>query len=484
MKKFLLFVLLVALFVAGLYGWKATRPTARKQAAFTPAQRAAANGVRFYGLESRDGELTRLVESVVPSVVSITTSRRVQLPTVIDPFEQFFGKQSPGLPHREGVQNSLGSGVIVSKEGHILTNNHVIADVDEIKVQLNDGRVVPAKIIGTDDRTDIAVLKIDAPELKPLPLGDSDKVKVGQLVLAIGNPFGLDESVTMGIISAKNRRSADDSSREFFQTDAAFNPGNSGGPLVDVHGEIIGINSSIASGQGIGFAIPSNTAGRVLQSLLNYGRVIRGYLGVGIQQLTPELARQFGRKEVTGALVTQVTPGSPAEKGGIQPGDIIIKFDGADVTDIQELRNRVTDAAVGLKVGVVVARDSRELPLTVEIAEQPVRPATPRASSGTLPSTQRPPDRSGLAGLQIAPIPDDQRQLLPDKINGVMVVAVDPASPLAQALHAGDVIEEINRAPVTSVEEFKRLAQSLNPVEKQMLFICRGKARSFVVVSP
>jgi serine protease Do len=380
MKKFLLFVLVVALFVAGLYLWKEKSRRARPASVFTPAVSGGANRLRLPGLATRDWELTKLVESVVPSVVSITTSRRVPVPALADPFQQFFGQPNPGGPPRESVQNSLGSGVIVSKEGHILTNNHVIADMDEIKVQLNDGRVLPAGIIGTDDRSDIAVLKIDAPELKPLALGNSDKVKVGQMVFAIGNPFGLDESVTMGIISAKNRRSADDSTREFFQTDAAINPGNSGGPLVDVRGEIIGINSFVSSGQGIGFAIPSNTASRVLLSLLKNGRVIRGYLGVAIQQLTPELARQFGRKEESGALVTLVTPGSPAEKAGIQVGDIIMKFDGGAVADIQEFRNRVADAAVGSKVSVVVARDDRELPLTVEIVEQPPRPASPRAS--------------------------------------------------------------------------------------------------------
>ena len=372
MKKFLLFVLVVTLFVAGLYCWKeSTRPRHRVRT-FTPAESAKTSAVT--GLMERDEEMTQLVESVVPSVVSITTSRRVRLPTIVDPFEQFFGQLHPGEAPKERVQNSLGSGVIVSKEGHILTNNHVITNVDEIKIQLNDGRVFPAEIIGTDDRSDIAVLKIEASDLKPLPLGNSDKVKVGQLVFAIGNPFGLDESVSMGIISAKGRRAADDSAREFFQTDTAINPGNSGGPLVDVRGEIIGINSSIYSGsggwQGIGFAIPSNTASGVLQSLLKYGRVIRGYLGVGIQQLTPELARQFGRKEKTGALVTQVTFGSPAEKGGIQVGDIILKFNGVEIKNIQEFRNRVADTPIGSKVTLVVSRGNQEGSLTVEITEQ------------------------------------------------------------------------------------------------------------------
>ena len=369
MKKFLLFVFCVTLYLAGLYWWKSH--SVRTPESFTPAEnRGAANS----GLVARDEELTQLVESVVPSVVSITTSRRVQLPTMVDPFEQFFGRLHPGEPPKERVQNSLGSGVIVSKEGHILTNNHVIADVDEITVQLNDGRVFPAEIIGTDDRSDIAVLKINAPHLKPLPLGNSDKVKVGQLVFAVGNPFGLDESVSMGIISAKGRRAADDSSREFFQTDTAINPGNSGGPLVNVRGEIIGINSSIYSGsggwQGLGFAIPSNSAATVLQSLLQHGRVIRGYLGVGIQQLTPELALQFGIKEQTGALVTQVTPGSPAEIGGIQPGDIIQKFDGVEVKDIQEFRNRVAATKVGSKVELNVARSGVQRLLSVTITEK------------------------------------------------------------------------------------------------------------------
>ena len=375
MKKFLLFIFVVVLFVTGLYCWKVSTRPKRAVHSFTPALSIQSNAAS--ALIARDEEMTRLVESVVPSVVSIMTSRRVSLPVIVDPFEQFFGQLHPGESPRERVQNSLGSGVIVSREGHILTNNHVIADMDEIKIQLNDGRVFPAEIIGTDDRSDIAVLKINASDLKPLPLGNSDQVKVGQLVFAIGNPFGLDESVSMGIISAKGRRAADDSAREFFQTDTAINPGNSGGPLVDVRGEIIGINSSIYSGsggwQGIGFAIPSNTANGVLQSLLKNGRIIRGYLGVGIQQLTPELARQFGRKEKTGAIVTQVTLGSPAEKGGILAGDIILKFNGVEIKNIPEFRNRVADTPVGSKVTLVIVRGNQEGLLTVEITEQPGR---------------------------------------------------------------------------------------------------------------
>lgn len=480
MKKFLLFVLIVVLFVAGLYWWKNKGQTAWMPENLRSTRSERMGGGEQSGLIARDQEMTNLVESVVPSVVSITTtSRRVQPPTLPETLEQFLGQRASDQPR-------IGSGVIVSKEGLILTNNHVIANMDDIKVQLNDGRTLPAKIIGTDDRSDIAVLKIDALDLKPLPLGDSDKVKVGQLVFAIGNPFGLDESVSMGIISAKGRRAADDSGREFFQTDTAINPGNSGGPLVNVRGEIIGINSSIYSGsegwQGIGFAIPSNVADRVLRSLIKFGRVIRGYFGVSIEQLTPELARQFGMSSAKGALVVQVAPGSPAEKAGLQRGDIITKFGDLVVSDTQEFRNHVADSPIGSKVNMTVIRNNKEVHLTIEIAEQPHGFG---AAATPAPEIARQHVFTGIfSGVRVAEIPADHRPFMPESVTGVMITAMDPASPAAQALQPGDVIEEINRQPITSVAEYEHLARTLNPADQEMLFICRGKARLFVVISP
>ena len=247
MRRFFLFVVLVIFCVAALYLWNERRPAERRvPEKFTPAEGGKIDPGDLKVLAAMEDEYTKLVDVVVPSVVSVTASRTVQLPYVVDPFELFFGRRSQ-RPPQMGEQKSLGSGVIVSKEGHILTNHHVIAQVDNVRVQLSNGKEYPARIIGSDEQTDIAVLKVDAPNLTPLPIGDSDLVKVGQRVIAVGNPFGLEETVTQGIISAKGRRAMDDSANEFFQTDAAINPGNSGGPLVNLRGEVIGINAAIFS---------------------------------------------------------------------------------------------------------------------------------------------------------------------------------------------------------------------------------------------
>ncbi len=514
MKRFLIFVILVTLAVYSLYRWTENHRQVRQPEKFTPAESARLSEKETRGLLDLDEQYQALVDSVVPSVVSITTAKRVraQTPMLIDPFEQFFGRRFRNMP-QERVQNSLGSGVIVSKEGHIITNNHVIADVDEAKVQLSDGRTLPAKLIGTDPGSDIAVLKIDAPNLIPMPFGDSDKVRVGQRVIAVGNPFGFEETVTDGIISAKGRRAMDDSTNEFFQTNAAINPGNSGGPLVNMRGEIVGINSAIFSSsgsptagwQGIGFAIPANTARRVLESILTTGRVVRGYLGVAIQQITPELAAQFGLKDMDGVLVSEVTADSPAQKAGIKSGDVIRQFNGHSIKDIRELRSRVAQLQVGAKAKVVVQRAGKEMEVTAEIAEQPdnlqarqgIVPQTPTPAQPILPPPPAPPAPPApknpppaqsasnvLAGVRVSEIPAEHRADLPENARGVMVTAVDPDSPAAESLQVGDVIEEVNRQPVASVEDFQKTTATLKPGEKQMLFICRGKTRSFVVLTP
>jgi serine protease Do len=487
MRKFLLFVGIVLLFLAGLYEWKQRHAAGRAPEKYTPAMGAKLDLKDVQVLAAADQEFTKLVEAVVPSVVSITTSKRVRVnPYLIDPFEQFFGMQRRGVP-RDLVQNALGSGVIVSKEGYIITNNHVIANVDEIKVQLTDGRVESAQVIGADEQTDIAVLKINAPNLAPLPFGNSDEVKVGQLGIAVGNPFGLQETVTKGIISARGRRSADDSGGELFQTDTAINPGNSGGPLVNIRGEIIGINSSIASGtggwQGIGFAVPSNVARRALESVLKHGRVVRGYLGVVIQELTPELAAQFGVPDAHGALVTECAPDSPAEKAGIKGGDIIQKFNGKKIAGIRDLRSRVAELEVGSKAELGILRDKKEMNLAVEVAEQ-TRDSFAARSSAPSALGRGSQKASVLAGVSVAEIPLQHRQVLPENVRGVMITQIDPDSGVAQVLRPGDVIEEINRQPVNSVADYEKLVAAMKPDERQMLSICRGRSRSFVVISP
>ena len=345
---------MVAMALLAVSRWNQLR---RAPESFTPATAQELHLGNTPALAAIDEETTRLVQTVVPAVVSITTSRKVPVPQIIDPFEFFFGRRGRPAP-QEAIKNSLGSGVIVSKEGHILTNFHVVANVDEVLVQLNDGRApFPARIIGGDEATDIAVIKIDARNLRYLPLGDSDTVKVGQLVFAIGNPFGLQETVTKGIISATGRVT-DEYGIEYFQTEAVINPGNSGGPLINIRGEIIGINTAIGnysgSGtwQGVGFAIPSNIVRRAMDGIIKTGRVARGYLGVAIDPLTPELAEQFGIPSQTGVVVRSITPGSPAQKAGLQPGDILVAINGQPIKGARDLVRQIASAAVGSKVEI------------------------------------------------------------------------------------------------------------------------------------
>lgn len=321
------------------------------------------------GLVALEEEYTRLVEAVVPSVVSITTQKRIRqrVPMVGDAFDLFFGPRSRVV---EQTETGLGSGVIVSAEGHILTNDHVVAGMEEIRVQLTDGRIEPADLIGTDPQTDIAVLKIRGP-VTALPLGDSDKVRVGQPVFAVGNPFGLQETVTQGIVSAKGR-AVQDSGVEFLQTDAAVNQGNSGGPLLNVRGEIIGINSAIYSKSGtwlgISFAIPANVAKQSMESILRTGKILRPTLGIATMALNPVLARQFGLSAPVGALVTQVKAGSPAEKAGIQPGDIIVGVNGQILENPAGLQRALAGKVVGTRVQLSVIRDGREYTVQAEVA--------------------------------------------------------------------------------------------------------------------
>jgi len=412
-------------------------------------------------------------------------------------------------PHRESIQKSLGSGVIVSKEGHILTNTHVISDVDEVQVQLNDGRKMRARIIGSDEDSDIAVLKIEGANLTPLPLGDSDKVKVGQLVFAVGNPFGLQETVTRGIISAKGRNIIQGSENEFFQTDTAINPGNSGGPLVDFRGEIIAINSSIYSGsggwQGIGFAIPSNVARSTLEALLKNGGNPQpraapsgqntgphGYLGVLIRTLTPDIAEELGVEGAEGVLVTGVAPNSPAEKAALQEGDIITNFNGHIVKSAEELRSRVAEVKIGKEAKISFLRETEPMTLNITVADMstfaratPAPPPEPDTEPSPEPSASpMMPPTSPLAGIHVSEIPPEHRPDLPANVKGVMVDDVDEDTPAAQVLRQADVIEEINHRPVSSVADYEAILKTLKAGDKQMLFICRGKERSFVVIEP
>lgn len=434
-----------------------------------------------------------VVKRVMPAVVNISTTRVVTggsqiSPLMQDPFfRHFFGDQFPQgqQKHRE---SALGSGVIVDSNGYIITNNHVVAKADEIKVLLGDGRKFKGKVVGTDPKTDIAVVKIKADNLPTVPWGDSDKIEVGGYVLAIGNPFGLNQTVTMGIISAKGRANVGIADYEdFIQTDAAINPGNSGGALVNARGQLIGINTAIFSRSGgymgIGFAVPSDMARSVMDSLIKNGKVIRGWLGVSIQGVTPELAKQFGVPKAEGALVSEVMDGTPAAKAGVKSGDVIIKFDGKDIDNPTTLRNVVAATKVGKTVKIRVIRNHKTRTLNARIVEQPKNLAKGPEDE----STGGGGEGTALAGVEIRSLtPQIANQLgIPSTTAGVVVTQVDVGTPAEEAgLHAGDVILEINQARVTSVEEFKRQARRLGKHGSAVLLINRRGSQLFLSISP
>jgi len=486
MRRFLLFVFVVAVCVFGLYRWTRNEAPERVPEKFTPAEGPKLGDEDVHVLKAMEEEYTQLVQAVVPSVVSITATKRVQERVVEDPFELFFGRRFRLAPRTE---ESLGSGVIVSKEGHIVTNQHVVADVDEVRIRMADGQEAPARIIGSDPTTDIAVLKVTGIKVTPLAfVPDSDKVKVGQRVIAVGNPFGFDETVTQGIISAKGR-AMEDSVNDFFQTDAAINPGNSGGPLVDLHGEIIGINASIYTGsetrswQGLGFAIPANTARRALEAIIKNGRVPHGYLGVMVP--SAEVAQRLGLPVADGAYVYSVTAGSPAEKAGIRKGDLITSIGRHPVHSSSDLRSQIAAIDTGSSVKVGLERGNDAVTVTAEIAEQPeeqnpnaqAQPASP-PRSGT-PSTDAGP--SLLAGVHVMEIPPDHAEDLPPNAHGVMITGVDDNCPASGTLQQSDVIEEIDRSPIHSVPEYEQAAAAVAG-DAVLLSICRDRRRSFAVV--
>jgi len=440
-------------------------------------------------LQAIQEAFVQVAESVKPAVVNISTTQKVRLPGrgippfLPGPFRDFFGRDFferffGDIPPQELERRSLGSGVLVDKRGYILTNNHVIADAEEIEVQLSDKRKFKGRVVGRDPKTDLAVLKIDAPEDLPVArLGDSSKVRIGEWAIAIGNPFGLDQTVTVGVISATGRSNVGIATYEdFIQTDASINPGNSGGPLLNIRGEVIGINTAIvASGQGIGFAIPINMAREIMERLITEGRVVRGWLGISIQDLTEELAAQFKVKPNSGVLVGSVMQGSPAEQGGLQVGDIIREFEGTKVTEVRQLQRMVAETPVGKRVTIKVLRDGRELTLTVKIGEMPTEEVA---------STRDLAERYGFAVQELTPDLRERLRLRPDT-EGVLVAWVDPGGPAAQAgLARGDVIVEVNRQRVRTVAEFEEALRRARAGESLLLLVAREQTSRFVAIPP
>ncbi|HYA88270.1 MAG TPA: DegQ family serine endoprotease [Nitrospirota bacterium] len=435
-----------------------------------------------------------------PSVVNISTTRVIKSreETTFDLFDdpffrKFFGDQfpHPNVP-KEHKEQSLGSGVIVSEDGYIITNNHVIEKAQEIKVLLLNKKDYNAKLVGADPKTDIAIIKIDAKGLPALPWGDSNKLRVGEIVFAIGNPFGLNQTVTMGIISAVGRANVGIADYEdFIQTDAAINPGNSGGALINARGELIGINTAILSRtggyQGIGFAVPSSMARQVMDSLVKYKKVVRGWLGVSIQEVTSDLAEEFGVKDLKGALVSGVMKGSPAEKAGIKQGDVILQYNGKDVEDTGHLRNMVSQTPINMAIKIKVLRQKKEIVLDVVIAELPKKMAEELTRNEEQGNAMNEEESAALAGLVVRQLTPDlaQRFGLDENEKGIVVVRVEGGSRMAEAgIKAGDIILQINQKNIATIEDYKKASSKIKTKER-ILFLIRRKGQDlFVTVRP
>jgi len=443
-----------------------------------------------------------VVKVVAPAVVTIRTQGKARVsPTDFqgdqfqgeDFFRRFFGDQfgrpntpnTPNMPRmpRSPRQRAMGSGVIVSGDGYILTNFHVIDGADDVRVELTDGRTLAAKVVGSDKPSDLAVLKINGSDFRPLALGNSDGVQVGDVVLAVGNPLGIGQTVTMGIISAKGRSTGtgDGGYEDFLQTDAPINHGNSGGALVNLKGELVGINSQILSTSdgniGIGFAIPANMARHVMDELRQGGRVRRAQLGVTVQAVTSDMAESLGLKQVGGAIVSSVASGSAADRAGMAQGDVILSFNGQPVQDTNSLRNHVAAAEPGSNATVAILRNGSEKTLTVKLGEADSSKAGARDADGTT-------DDNAALGVSVAPLTPELATRLgaPKNAHGLVVQDVNPAGRAAAAgLQSGDVIEQVNRQPVQSVDELRAAVKS-GANKPVLLLINRQGNELFVTV--
>jgi Do/DeqQ family serine protease len=440
-----------------------------------------------------------VVARVAPAVVTVRSERRgraaQQHPFMDDPmFREFFGQRMPNMPQTPRREEGLGSGVVVTADGYILTNHHVVDGADEIKVEFTDRRVLTAKIVGSDPPSDLAVLKIEASNLPVLPLGDSDKVRVGDMALAVGNPLGIGQTVTAGIISAKERTTSgvgDGSFANFIQTDAPINRGNSGGALVNTNGELIGINSQILSPTGgsigIGFAIPSNMAKGVMEQLVKGGKVRRGQLGVQIQEVTSDIAASLDLKEVRGVIVGAVTPNSAGERAGLKQGDVITAVGGAAVNDVNSLRNRIASTAPGTEVTLTIVRDGREQQVRATLGEftQTARREGERGGSEQ-EGAGAGSETTGKLGLRVQPLtPELAREFeLSPGTQGVAVADVDPNGPAADAgIQRGDVIVQVNRQPVRSSADLTA-AVGRTGTRPALLLVNRRGNTIFLTVRP
>ena len=451
--------------------WLAPTPQVMIQQAATP-ESARGVAMKSYAEAAR---------RAMPAVVSVYTTKEIRRsPALEDPlFDRFFGDRS-GRPERVA---GLGSGVIAAAEGYVLTNHHVVDGADQIKVELTDRRTFDAKVVGSDRPSDLAVLKINATGLHGLALGDSDRLRVGDVVLALGNPLGVGQTVTMGIVSAKGRATglSDGSFEDFIQTDAPINQGNSGGALIDTRGELVGINSQILSPSGgsigIGFAVPANMAQNVMDQLIKHGKVRRGMLGVTVQTITSDLAKSLGLSEVRGALVSAVRPGSPAERAGVHQGDVILSFNGQPVSDSNELRNRVARSQPDSQATLAIQRDGHQQTLTAALGELPTERAAADTPAGT--------GDGGRFGLSVEPLTPELGQRLGVKgDSGLVVSGVTPGSPAADAgIREGDVIRQVNRKSVNSVAELREALAGADRRPALVLLVRQGN-ELFVALAP
>ena len=436
-----------------------------------------------------------IAKSVKPAVVNIyaTKSGRSEgsgTAPFDDPlFRKFFGDEFfKKYEHpKERKERGLGSGVIVESNGLIITNNHVVGKADEIRVTLSDKREFKAKLIGTDPKTDVAVVKIDATGLPTVAWADSDKLEVGEFVLAVGNPFGLTQTVTLGIVSALGRAAGIAEYEDFIQTDAAINPGNSGGALVNVRGELVGINTAIFSqsggNMGIGFAVPSNMAQSIMGQLVQTGKVVRGWLGVSIQELTPELASQFGVTETKGVLVSDVMDDSPAKKAGFERADVIIEYDGKSMDSPTHLRNAVAQTSVGKKVLVKIIRDKKPKTIDLTIVEQPKSMSQSSDEDGGDAATPT----GILSSLDVRELTEELagRFGLKSSERGVVIVRVKPGSTAEElGVREGDIVLEVNRQAVTSVKTFERIAGKLSKDQAVLLLLKRQGRTIYLTLRP
>jgi serine protease Do len=432
------------------------------------------------GLKKTSNAFNRVAEKSIPSVVNIGTVRVIKSNRFGNPFYEVFGEDPfgyfPNSPDREYRQQGLGSGIIVSKKGHVLTNFHVIKDVDEITITLHDKRKIRAKVIGTDRNTDLALLQIEAKKLNPIKFSDSDKIAVGDWAIAVGSPFGLSESVTVGVISAKGRSNTNivDYS-DLIQTDAAINPGNSGGALLNINGDLIGINTAIYSKSGgymgIGFAIPANMAKKVMTDLINNGKVIRGWLGVYIEPITEDTKRKFGLDSTNGALVNDVIPGSPADKGGLKKNDIILRFNNNKIDDFGNLKSKLAETQIGKRIKLSVERNREQHNIIVLIEAHPNELAAQNAP------------KFDQLGLNVDDLTKKGQTNRSAKSFGAIITAVKKGSGAAQSgLRPGDIIVEFQKSGIRNAGDYQSLLKSVNKGDHILLFVQNNGVARFVVI--